>query len=146
MNFNVFYSLMFYWIHKPCLTFYIVILTNLCNVSLFFFTSLPDGKYSNLLIVATFSNKSFSSKKSSLVKNSYLPTFTDDKAEILDVCLSKSYWTLLCSVLLPIVSFSLEQSFYNRLSLNINGLLHGKVLSFSKNENDFLKYKLCKAL
>ena len=60
-------------------------------MSIYFFNSKLNGKYSNLLIVGAISNKSFSIKKSSLVKNSYLPTFTDDKAEILDVCLSKSY-------------------------------------------------------
>ena len=39
-------------------------------------------------IVATFSNKSFSGKTSSPVKNSYLTTFPDDKAAILAVCLN----------------------------------------------------------
>ena len=56
-----------------------------------FFNSLPNGKYSNLFIVAAFSNKSCSGKTSFPVKNSYLLTFPDDKAEILAVCLSKLY-------------------------------------------------------
>ena len=54
------------------------------------FSSFPKGEYSNPSIVAAFSNKSFSSKTSLLVKYSYLPTFPDDKSEILAVCLSKS--------------------------------------------------------
>ena len=56
-----------------------------------FFNLLPKGEYSNLLIVATFSNSPFSSKTSSTVKDSSLLTFLDDKAEILAVYLSKSY-------------------------------------------------------
>ena len=38
------------------------------------FNSLAKGKHSNLFIVAAFSNKSFSSKISLSVKNSYLLT------------------------------------------------------------------------
>ena len=53
-----------------------------------FVNSLPNGKYSILLIVAAFSSKS-SGKTSLAVKNSNLPTFPDDNAEILAVCLSK---------------------------------------------------------
>ena len=53
------------------------------------FNSLPKGKYSNLLIVAAFSSKSFSNKTSLPVQKSYLLTFPDDKKEILTVCLSK---------------------------------------------------------
>ena len=49
------------------------------------------GEYSNLFIVATFSNKFFSSKTSLPLKNSYLLASPDDKAEILAVSLSKSY-------------------------------------------------------
>ena len=45
--------------------------------------TLPNGAYENLLIVAAFSNNSFSDKTSSPVKNSYLPTFADDKAVLL---------------------------------------------------------------
>ena len=55
------------------------------------YNSLPRGEYSNLFIVAAFSSKSFSDKTSLLLKNSYLLTFPDDKAEILAVCLSKLY-------------------------------------------------------
>ena len=47
-----------------------------------FFNLLPNGEYSN---------KSFSGKTSLPVKSSYLPTFPYDKAEILAVCVSKSY-------------------------------------------------------
>ena len=50
------------------------------------FNSLTNREYSNLLIVAPFSNKSFSGKTSLPVKNSYLLTFSD-KAEILAVSL-----------------------------------------------------------
>ena len=54
----------------------------------YFFNSLPIGEYSNILIVAAFSNSPFSRKTSSPVKFSYLlPTFPDDNAEIF-VCLS----------------------------------------------------------
>ena len=56
-----------------------------------FFNSWPNGKYSNIFIVAAFSSKSFSGKTSLPVKKSYLLTFPDDKAEILAVFLSKSY-------------------------------------------------------
>ena len=52
-------------------------------------TSLSKREYSNILIVATFSNSSFSGKISPPVKNLYLPTFPDAKAEILAVGLSK---------------------------------------------------------
>ena len=52
--------------------------------------SLPNGEFSNLLIVAAFSDKSFSVKTSSLVKNLYLIIFPDDRTESLAVCLSKS--------------------------------------------------------
>ena len=50
-------------------------------MSLCFFNSLPKSKYSNLLIVAAFSNKSFTGKTSSLAENSCLPSFPDDKAK-----------------------------------------------------------------
>ena len=55
------------------------------------FNSLPKGKYSNLLIVATFSSQSFSGKTSLPVKNLYLLTFPDGNAEILAVGRSKLY-------------------------------------------------------
>ena len=51
-------------------------------MSVCFFKSLPNGEYSNLSIVANFSNSHFFGKTSPPVKNSYLPTFSDDKAEI----------------------------------------------------------------
>ena len=54
------------------------------------FNSFPKGEYSNRFIAA-FSSKSISGKTSLSVKNLYLLTFPDDKAEILAVCLSKSY-------------------------------------------------------
>ena len=60
-------------------------------MSLCFFNAPPNDKNSNLFIVGAFSNTSFSSKTYSPVKDSYLPTFPDDKAQILNVCLSKSY-------------------------------------------------------
>ena len=55
------------------------------------FNSLPNGEYSNLFIVATFSSNSFSGKTSLPVKNSYLLTFPDEKAKFLAACLSKSH-------------------------------------------------------
>ena len=61
-------------------------------MSVCFFKSLPNGEYSNLLIVAAFSSSSLSGKIYSHVKNSYLPKFPDDKAEILAVCLTKKLY------------------------------------------------------
>ena len=55
------------------------------------FNSLPNGEYSNLFNVTDFSSKSFSGKTLLPVTNSYLLTFPDDTAEILAVCLVKSY-------------------------------------------------------
>ena len=60
-------------------------------MSLCAFNSLPKGEYSNPFVVAAFSSKSCSGKASFRVKNSYLLTCPDDKAEILVVFLSKSY-------------------------------------------------------
>ena len=60
-------------------------------MSVYDFNSLSNEEYSNLFIVAAFSSKPFSGKTSFLVRNSYLLTFSDDKAEIFAVCLSKSY-------------------------------------------------------
>ena len=60
-------------------------------MSLCAFNSLPNREYSNLSIVAAFSSKSFSGKTSLPVRNSYLLTFSDDKAEILAVYLSMLY-------------------------------------------------------
>ena len=53
------------------------------------FNSLPNVEYSNLSIVVAFPKKTFSGKRSLLVKISYLLTYPDDKAEILAVCLTK---------------------------------------------------------
>ena len=55
------------------------------------FNSFPNGDFSNLSIGAAFSNKFFSSKTYLPVKNSYLLTLPDDKAETLGHCLSKLY-------------------------------------------------------
>ena len=60
-------------------------------MSVFAFSSLPNREYSNLFTEADFYCKSFSGKTSLPVKTSYLLTFPDDKAEMLAVCLSKSY-------------------------------------------------------
>ena len=46
------------------------------------FTSLPNGEYSNILIVAALSDKYFSGKTSCSVKFFYFPTFPDNKDEI----------------------------------------------------------------
>ena len=54
------------------------------------FDSLPKGEYSNYLVLAAFSSKSFPGKTSLPVKNLSLLTFPDDNAEILAVYLSKS--------------------------------------------------------
>ena len=59
--------------------------------SVCFFKSLANGEYSNFLVLAVFSNKSFSGKISFPVKNSCSPTFSDDEAEILAVFLSRLY-------------------------------------------------------
>ena len=56
----------------------------------FCFNSLVNGKYLNILIVAAFSKISFPGKTCFSVKNVYLLTTFDDKAEILAVCLCKS--------------------------------------------------------
>ena len=47
-----------------------------------FLNSIPNGEYSNLLIVAAFSNSPLSSKTSSLVKKLHLPVFPDDRGDI----------------------------------------------------------------
>ena len=59
-----------------------------CNVILHF-NLLTNDKYWNLLLLAAFSTKSFFSKTPLPFKNSYLPTFPDNKAEIFEGCLSK---------------------------------------------------------
>ena len=55
------------------------------------FNSLCSGKDSNHLIAAASSSEPFSGETSLSVKNLYLPTFYDDKAEILAISLSKMY-------------------------------------------------------
>ena len=49
------------------------------------FSSLSKGEYSNLFILAAFYRKSFSCKTSLSVKNLYLLTLANDKAEIKSV-------------------------------------------------------------
>ena len=77
-----------------------------------FFSSLPNSKYSNFYIVAAFSNKSFSGETSLPVRNSYLSRFPDDEVEILAVCLSKSYQTFFCFILLSIISIFFTNSHF----------------------------------
>ena len=114
-----------YQIQKCCLIRNIIFLQ--CQ-SVFFFNSQPNCEYSNLLIPAAFSNSPFSGKTSSPVKNSYLPTFPDSKAEVLAVCLSKSYWALFCVWF----CYQLFWFFHNRVFLNLNGLSNSTVVSFTK--------------
>ena len=97
-----------------------------------FFNYFPNVEYSNLLIVAAFSSKSFSGKASLGVKNSYLLRFSDNKAEISAVCLSEFYWALFCSVLLLIVLIFSLILIYNKFFLNCNWLSDDKVISFTK--------------
>ena len=94
MSSHSFYSLLFYWIHKSFLIlgifllwFHFVFLQ--CQFA--FSNWLPNNEYSNLLVIAAFSNKSFSGKTSLPVKNSYLMNFPDDKAEVLVVFLYKLF-------------------------------------------------------
>ena len=70
--------------------YHLILILSLCNISLAF-NSLPEGEYSHLFIIADFPSKSFSGKTCFPVKNSYLLTLPDDKAEILAVYLSKLY-------------------------------------------------------
>ena len=55
------------------------------------FSSLPHWEYLKFLISVAFSTNPYSGKTSSPSKIPLLPTFPDDKAEILAVCLSKFY-------------------------------------------------------
>ena len=82
--------MLFYLVHEPCLILEVVFLA----MSVWFFSSLLNDEYSNLLIVPAFSNKSFSGKTSLPVKLLYLPIFSDDKAKILAVRLPKFYCAL----------------------------------------------------
>lgn len=93
-----------YGIDKPYLIFDAVF----CNVFLSF------CQYLNLLVIAAFTNKSFSDKTSSLVKNSYLLIFRDFAVKILAVCFSISCWALFCSVL-PLILFFFAHVFPNIL-------------------------------
>ena len=55
------------------------------------FTFLPNGEHLNFFDATAFSGQLFSINTSLPVKNSYLLTFPDNKAEVLVVYLSKSY-------------------------------------------------------
>ena len=50
-----------------------------------FFNSLPNGEYSSLLIAV------FSGSLHGKLSSSYVPIFPDDKAEVLDIFMSKLY-------------------------------------------------------
>ena len=77
-------------------------------MSVYAFNSLPNVEYSNLFNVAAFSSESFSCKTSLPVKNSYVLTLPDNKAEILAVFLPKSCRALFCSILVStVLNFSL---------------------------------------
>ena len=60
-------------------------------MSAYFVNSIFNEEFSNLLIIAAFSNKSLSGNPSLSVINLYLLTFSDDQAQILAVYLSKLY-------------------------------------------------------
>ena len=125
----VFYHLLFYQIHKPFLTLDVVFFA----MSVCYFKPLPNGGCSNLLIMATFSER-FPGKRYVPIKKSYLPIQPNDNADISAVCLSKSYWALFCLILLSIVLIYHWQEFYDRFFLNLNGLSDGKVVSFTRNK------------
>ena len=73
------------------------------------------------------------------VKNSYLLTFSDDKAEIVAVYLSKSNRALFFfGFIINCFDFLANSLFYNNFILNLNGLLDAKALSFTKNECRYL--------
>ena len=65
----------------------------------FYFNSLSNNEFWNLLIIADYCDSLFFCKISSPVKNPYLPTFPDNNAEILAFWLSNLYGTLFCSIL-----------------------------------------------
>ena len=85
------------------------------------FSSLPNGEYLKIFISEAFATNLYYDKTSSPAKNSYLPVFPDDKAEILAVCLSKFCWVLFWFLLL---STMLIFSFF----LKFNSLSDGKVV------------------
>ena len=91
------------------------------NIQIFFF-------------ITAFSSKSFSGKTSFPVKNSYLQTFTNDKAEILAVCLSKIILSFVLLFVINCFDFLPNTHFCNKFLLNLNGLSDDKVVSFTKNE------------
>ena len=101
-------------------------------MSVYGFKSLPNSKYSNLLLVAAFSSNSFSGKTSSSFKNSYLPRFSDNKAEILVVYFSKSSWDLLARFCYWLFWFFHWQQFCKSFFRNFNGLSERKVALFTK--------------
>ena len=67
-------------------------------MSVYFSNSLTNGEYSDLLIAVAFSVET-----SSPVKNSYLQTIPDHKAEILALFISKLHWALFYPILLLFV-------------------------------------------
>ena len=90
-----------------CLLPSFLLITSVCFlITLICFSkALPDDEYSNLFSETAFSSKSSPGKTSLPVKNSYFLKFSDDKAEILAVCLSKMYWALFSSILLDCFDF-----------------------------------------
>ena len=101
-------------------------------MSVLAFNSFPNGEYSNFFIVVTFSSRSFSGKTYLPVKNSYLLTFPDGKAEILAVFLNCIELVLLDFVI-DYFDFITNTHFYNKFFLNRKGLFDDKV-SLTKNE------------
>ena len=80
------FYLLFHQTHQ-----YRLIFDTVFSMSVCVFNSLLNEEYSNLFNSADFSSKYFSSKASLPIKHLYLLIFTDVRAEILAVCLSKSY-------------------------------------------------------
>ena len=77
----------------------------------------------------------FSGKASLSLKKSYLLAFSDNKTEILEVCLSKSYRTLFRSILLLIyLIFSLILIFIISYSEIVMNCLMIKSYNSQKNE------------
>ena len=85
-----------------------------------FFNSLTNGKYSNLLIAAALSNKSFLDKTSLPVKNSYFLKFPDGKPEILAVYLSIVWSFVLLDFIIGCFDFLTNTHFYNKFFRNPN--------------------------
>ena len=99
--------------------------------SVCFSNLLTNGDYSDLLTAGAFSDNYFSDKTYLLVTNSDILIFPDDKAEILAIYLSKSYWDFFCYIFLWITN----SHSYNNFFLNWNELSDEKVVSFTENEN-----------